>query len=90
MRLRIYLDVLRVPSVTRLLLSAVVGRMPTGMAGLAIVLLAVLTAVARFPELRSLTGEPSAAAVRTLSVTGGSGTRTNHRPSHGWRGAPRA
>jgi MFS family permease len=39
MRLRIYLDVLRVPSVTRLLLSAVVGRMPTGMAGLAIVLL---------------------------------------------------
>ena len=39
MRLRIYLDVLRVPSVTRLLSSAVVGRMPTGMAGLAIVLL---------------------------------------------------
>src|SRR4029450_8654993 len=38
MRLRIYLDVLRVPSVTRLLLSAVVGRMPTGMAGPAIVL----------------------------------------------------
>src|SRR5829696_2832794 len=38
MRLRIYLDVLRVPSVTRLLLSAVVGRMPTGMAGLAIAL----------------------------------------------------
>jgi MFS family permease len=39
MRLRIYLDVLRTPSVTRLLSSAVVGRMPTGMAGLAIVLL---------------------------------------------------
>ena len=39
MRLRIYLDVLRTPSVTRLLSSAVVGRMPTGMAGLAMVLL---------------------------------------------------
>jgi MFS family permease len=39
MRLRIYLAVLRTPSVTRLLSSAVVGRMPTGMAGLAIVLL---------------------------------------------------
>jgi MFS family permease len=39
MRLRIYLDVLRTPSVSRLLASAVVGRMPTGMAGLAIVLL---------------------------------------------------
>ena len=39
MRLRIYLDVLRTPSVTRLLSSAVVGRMPTAMAGLAIVLL---------------------------------------------------
>jgi len=39
MRLRIYLDVLRTPWVTRLLSSAVVGRMPTAMAGLAIVLL---------------------------------------------------
>ena len=39
MRLRIYLDVLRTPSVTRLLSSAVVGRMPTAMAGLATVLL---------------------------------------------------
>src|SRR5215216_6781957 len=39
MRLRIYLDVLRTPFVTRLLSAAVVGRMPTGMAGLAIVLL---------------------------------------------------
>ena len=39
MRLRIYLDVLRTPSVTRLLLAAVVGRMPTAMAGLALVLL---------------------------------------------------
>jgi MFS family permease len=39
MRLRIYLDVLRTPFVTRLLSSAVLGRMPTGMAGLAIVLL---------------------------------------------------
>jgi MFS family permease len=39
MRLRIYLDVLRTPSVTRLLSAAVVGRMPTAMAGLAIVLL---------------------------------------------------
>jgi MFS family permease len=39
MRLRVYLDVLRVPSVPRLLGSAVVGRMPTAMAGLAIVLL---------------------------------------------------
>jgi MFS family permease len=39
MRLRIYLDVLRTPFVTRLLSSAVVGRMPTAMAGLAIVLL---------------------------------------------------
>jgi MFS family permease len=39
MRLRIYLDVLRTPSVARLLSSAVVGRMPTAMAGLAIVLL---------------------------------------------------
>jgi MFS family permease len=39
MRLRVYLDVLRVPSVPRLLASAVVGRMPTAMAGLAIVLL---------------------------------------------------
>jgi MFS family permease len=39
MRLRVYLDVLRVPSVPRLLSAAVVGRMPTAMAGLAIVLL---------------------------------------------------
>jgi MFS family permease len=39
MRLRIYLDVLRTPFVARLLSSAVLGRMPTGMAGLAIVLL---------------------------------------------------
>jgi MFS family permease len=39
MRLRIYLDVLRTPFVARLLSSAVVGRMPTAMAGLAIVLL---------------------------------------------------
>jgi len=39
MRLRIYLDVLRTPSVTRLLSSAIVARMPTAMAGLAIVLL---------------------------------------------------
>ena len=39
MRLRVYLDVLRKPSVSRLLGSAVVGRMPTAMAGLAIVLL---------------------------------------------------
>ncbi|HEX3202355.1 MAG TPA: MFS transporter [Actinomycetes bacterium] len=39
MRLRIYLDVLRTPFVTRLLSSAVVGRMPTAMAGLALVLL---------------------------------------------------
>jgi MFS family permease len=39
MRLRIYLDVLRSPSVARLLSSAVVGRMPTAMAGLALVLL---------------------------------------------------
>jgi MFS family permease len=38
MRLRIYLDVLRTPSVARLLSSAVVGRMPMAMAGLAIVL----------------------------------------------------
>jgi MFS family permease len=39
MRLRIYLDVLRTPSVARLLSAAIVGRMPTAMAGLAIVLL---------------------------------------------------
>jgi MFS family permease len=39
MRLRLYLDVLGTPSVPRLLGSAVVGRMPTAMAGLAIVLL---------------------------------------------------
>jgi MFS family permease len=39
MRLRTYLDVLRTPGVSRLLGSAVVGRMPTAMAGLAIVLL---------------------------------------------------
>jgi MFS family permease len=39
MRLRVYLDVLRTPSVSRLLGSAVLGRMPTAMAGLAIVLL---------------------------------------------------
>jgi MFS family permease len=39
MRLRVYLDVLRTPSVGRLLGSAIVGRMPTAMAGLAIVLL---------------------------------------------------
>jgi MFS family permease len=39
MRFRSYLDVLRTPSVPRLLGSAVVGRMPTAMAGLAIVLL---------------------------------------------------
>ena len=39
MRLSIYLDVLRTPSVARLLSSAVVGRMPTAMAGLALVLL---------------------------------------------------
>src|SRR4029453_17889433 len=39
MLLRIYLDVLRTPSVARLLSSAVVGRMPTAMAGLALVLL---------------------------------------------------
>jgi MFS family permease len=38
MRLRIYLDVLRTPSVARLLSAAVVGRMPMAMAGLAIVL----------------------------------------------------
>jgi MFS family permease len=38
MRLRIYLDVLRTPFVTRLLSSAVVARMPTAMAGLALVL----------------------------------------------------
>ena len=39
MRLRVYLDVLRTPSVARLLSAAIVGRMPTAMAGLAIVLL---------------------------------------------------
>jgi MFS family permease len=39
MRLRPYLDVLRTPGVPRLLGSAVLGRMPIGMAGLAIVLL---------------------------------------------------
>jgi MFS family permease len=39
MRLRPYLDVLRTPGVSRLLGAAVLGRMPIGMAGLAIVLL---------------------------------------------------
>jgi MFS family permease len=39
MPLRPYLDVLRTPGVPRLLGSAVLGRMPIGMAGLAIVLL---------------------------------------------------
>jgi MFS family permease len=39
MRFRPYLDVLRTPGVPRLLGSAVLGRMPIGMAGLAIVLL---------------------------------------------------
>jgi MFS family permease len=39
MRFRVYLDVLRTPSVPRLLSSALVARMPVGMAGLAIVLL---------------------------------------------------
>jgi MFS family permease len=39
MRLRPYLDVLRTPGVPRLLGAAVLGRMPIGMAGLAIVLL---------------------------------------------------
>jgi MFS family permease len=38
MPLGVYLDVLRTPSVPRMLGSAVVGRMPTSMAGLAIVL----------------------------------------------------
>ena len=39
MRLRPYLEVLRTPGVPRLLAAAVLGRMPIGMAGLAIVLL---------------------------------------------------
>jgi MFS family permease len=39
MRFRVFLDVLRTPSVPRLLSSALVARMPVGMAGLAIVLL---------------------------------------------------
>jgi len=39
MRFRPYLDVLRTPGVPRLLGAAVLGRMPIGMAGLAIVLL---------------------------------------------------
>ena len=39
MRLRPFLDVLRTPGVPRLLGAAVLGRMPIGMAGLAIVLL---------------------------------------------------
>src|SRR5919204_4985905 len=39
MRLRPYLDILRTPGVPRLLSAAVRGRMPIGMAGLAIVLL---------------------------------------------------
>ena len=55
MRLRIYLDVLRTPFVTRLLSSAVVGRMPTAMAGLALVLL-VLLVLGHFAIMHVLDG----------------------------------
>ena len=69
MRLRIYLDVLRVPSVTRLLLSAVVGRMPTGMAGLAIVLL-VREAGGSYAAAGMVAGAYSAALAVTSPLLG--------------------
>jgi MFS family permease len=69
MRLRIYLDVLRVPSVTRLLSSAVVGRMPTGMAGLALVLL-VREAGGSYAEAGVVAGTYSAALALTSPLLG--------------------
>jgi MFS family permease len=69
MRLRIYLDVLRVPSVTRLLSSAVVGRMPTGMAGLAIVLL-VREAGASYAVAGMVAGTYSAALALSSPLLG--------------------
>jgi MFS family permease len=69
MRLRIYLDVLRTPSVTRLLSSAVVGRMPTGMAGLAIVLL-VREAGASYAVAGVVAGTYSAALAVTSPLLG--------------------
>jgi MFS family permease len=69
MRPRIYLDVLRVPSVTRLLLSAVVGRMPTGMAGLAIVLL-VRAAGGSYAVAGMVAGAYSAALAVTSPLLG--------------------
>src|SRR4029450_8728872 len=69
MRLRIYLDVLRVPSVTRLLSSAVVGRMPTGMAGLAIVLL-VREAGASYAVAGMVAGTYSGALALSSPVLG--------------------
>ena len=69
MRLRVYLDVLRVPSVTRLLLSAVVGRMPTGMAGLAIVLL-VRAAGGSYAVAGMVAGTYSAALAVTSPLLG--------------------
>jgi predicted MFS family arabinose efflux permease len=69
MRLGVYLDVLRTPSVTRLLSSAVVGRMPTGMAGLAIVLL-VRAAGGSYAEAGLVAGTYSAALAVTSPLLG--------------------
>jgi len=69
MRLRIYLDVLRTPSVGRLLSSAVLGRMPTGMAGLAIVLL-VRGAGGSYAEAGVVAGTYSAALAATSPLLG--------------------
>jgi MFS family permease len=69
MRLRIYLDVLRTPSVTRLLSSAVLGRMPTGMAGLALVLL-VREAGGSYAVAGMVAGTYSAALAVTSPLLG--------------------
>ncbi|HEY6710571.1 MAG TPA: MFS transporter, partial [Actinomycetota bacterium] len=57
------------PSVTRLLLSAVVGRMPTGMAGLAIVLL-VRDAGGSYAAAGMVAGAYSAALAVTSPLLG--------------------
>ena len=69
MRFRIYLDVLRTPFVTRLLSSAVLGRMPTGMAGLALVLL-VREAGGSYAVAGMVAGTYSAALAVTSPLLG--------------------
>ena len=69
MRLRTYLDVLRTPFVVRLLASAVVARMPTGMAGLAVVLL-VREAGGSYAVAGAVAGTYSAALALTSPLLG--------------------